>query len=76
MSSKSQHETSSAGEKLLGLAEAQLLGFFHAKRGFDLRDLVTAMGLTAEEWEKLQELYGLEYIPQGGKEEISLIVNE
>ena len=31
-------------------ADAQFIGFFHAKTGFNILNLVESMGLTEEEW--------------------------
>jgi hypothetical protein len=35
-------------------AEQQLIGFIHAKSGYDLVSLIKDMGLTADEWEKIK----------------------
>lgn len=51
----------------LDLAEAQLLGYFHRKNGNTLFDLLTGMGLTQKEWEKLKSEYGLEYLTESEK---------
>ena len=41
--------------KQLELAEAQLLGFAHASKGFDIKDLADSMGLKSSEWNKLRD---------------------
>ena len=35
-------------------AEAQLIGFAHASRGYSIKALAGAMGLTKNEWVKLR----------------------
>jgi len=44
---------------LIDLAEQQILGYKHAKEGYDLISLIAAMGLTKAEWETLKETYTL-----------------
>lgn len=39
---------------MLKLAEAQLLGFAHASKGYSAKALVEAMGMTPKEWAKLR----------------------
>lgn len=41
----------------IDLAEQQLLGYAHAKRGYSLIDLITSMGLTIKEWEVIKKDY-------------------
>jgi hypothetical protein len=41
----------------LDLAEAQLLGYSHCKKGYSLIDLVISMGLKISEWEKIKKEY-------------------
>lgn len=44
-------------------AEQQLIGYVHARRGFDLESLIGAMALKKEEWEILKKEYSvLEYL--------------
>lgn len=38
-------------------AEAQFVGYTHAKKGYSLIDLVMGMGLTYSEWEDLKANY-------------------
>ena len=42
-------------ENFTRLAGAQLIGFAHAKQGYDIESLVRSMGLQPEEWEELKE---------------------
>ena len=37
------------------LAEAQLVGFGHASKGFSVNELAESMGLTKTEWLKLRD---------------------
>lgn len=37
------------------LAEAQLIGFAHASKGFTIKDLANSMGLTKREWLKIRD---------------------
>jgi len=53
------------------LAEAQLLGFFHSEKGFNLRELISNMGLTKNEWTEIQKKYELTYIKKEDKKEIT-----
>ena len=48
--------------ELLGLAEAQLLGYCHKRAGYGLLELVDAMGLTPAEWGQLQNCYAMSYL--------------
>lgn len=57
-------------DKQLGFAEQQLMGYFHATKGHGLIELIEAMGLTKDEWVKLQDKYGLEYIDEEDKKAI------
>lgn len=43
-----------ASKKQLELAEQQLVGFAHAKAGYDIEQLAESMGLTAKEWDALK----------------------
>lgn len=43
----------------LKLAEAQLIGFAHASKGFTITNLVESMGLTKSEWIKLRNTINL-----------------
>lgn len=42
-------------EDQIKLAEQQIVGFIHARRGDDLMSLIQSMGLKKEEWEALRE---------------------
>lgn len=57
-------------EVQINLAEQQLLGFSHAKRGYSLTDLIIAMGLTIKEWKSLKKDYSLSYLNEDDYEEI------
>ena len=59
----------------LQLAEAQILGFQHGKRGYNLSDLVHSMGLTKSEWEKLKSSGMVNYLPDYMMEEIEVTIN-
>lgn len=43
-------------KKQLELAGQQFVGYTHAKKGYGLIDLVESMGLTKEEWVKLEKI--------------------
>lgn len=59
-------------EHQLALAEAQLLGFSHARfNRDDLIGLVESMGLSKNEWESLQKQYSMGYLTDGDRKEIS-----
>ena len=58
-------------KQLIDLAEAQLLGFFHHRRGYDLKDLVSSMGLTKSEWIEIQAEYDLAYMEEEDKKDIT-----
>lgn len=49
-------------------AEQQLIGFIHAKRGYNLLSLINDMGLLPNEWVQIKK-NGM-HIPQEMKEEI------
>ncbi len=51
-------------------AEHQLLGFFHAKNGYSLDDLITGMGLTAEEFQELRDTGALSNLTWEEQEDI------
>lgn len=38
----------------LEYAENRFVGFFHAKKGYDIKALADSMGLTKSEWEKIK----------------------
>ena len=40
-------------------AEAQLIGFTHASKGFTINSLADSMGLTKNEWKKLRKYVDL-----------------
>ena len=58
----------SACDVELKKAEAQLLGFKHAERGFDLENLIESMGLKRSEWDVLKKKYQLSYLTEIDKE--------
>lgn len=60
--------------KYVGMAEQQLVGFFHRAKGYSLSDLITSMGLTMGEWTVMQKRYGLEYLSEEAREEITAII--
>lgn len=41
-------------------AEQQLLGYFHAKRGYGLIDLIINMGLSRSEWNEIKQKSNLD----------------
>lgn len=41
-------------QKMIDFAEQQLIGFAHAAQGYDLEQLVSAMGLTKKEWDVIK----------------------
>jgi len=52
-------------------AEAQLLGFFHAKNGDGLLSLIESMGLTNAEWEIMKKEHSLVYLDDDDLKEIN-----
>lgn len=54
----------------LDMAEQQILGFYHAKTGFNFRDLIISMGLEKIEWEKLKADGMIEYLDSNYIDEI------
>jgi|JI7StandDraft_1071085.scaffolds.fasta_scaffold1102947_2 hypothetical protein len=56
-------------------AESQFVGFFHAKKGFDIKSLCESMGLTKKEWDKIRRTMG-SYFSPSDCEEIDAIFNE
>lgn len=40
---------------MIKLAEAQMIGFAHASKGYSIKDLARAMNLTKREWIKIRE---------------------
>lgn len=50
------------------LAEQQLLGYFHAKRGYSLIDLIINMGLSKKEWESINKEVDLDITSQENAE--------
>ena len=52
-------------------AEAQLLGFFHAKNGNGLLSLIESMGLTNAEWKILKKEHTLVYLDDDDLKEIN-----
>lgn len=49
--------------ELLDMADQQLRGFGHAYKGYGVIDLVSSMGLKAEEWDALRERAKI-YLPE------------
>lgn len=62
-------------EKMLFMAEAQLLGFYHREHGGEIEELVESMGLTKEEWVKIQKDFSPAYMSDDEKKEVSEITN-
>ena len=44
-----------ATKKQIEFAEQQLVGFAHARAGYDVEQLAESMGLTKHEWEVLKD---------------------
>jgi len=61
--------------EMLALAEAQLLGFHEGVMGCPVNKLLSAMDLKKEEWEKLKNVYGMEYLSQGITKDIEQYFN-
>ena len=59
----------------LDMAEQQLLGFYHAKQGFSLRDLVESMGLEKSEWKEMKVNGMVDYLDSTTREEIDSLFN-
>lgn len=55
--------------EMLDMADQQLRGFGHAIKGYGVRDLVSSMGLKAEEWNTLRDRAKV-YLPEECVEEI------
>jgi len=51
------------------LAEAQLIGFSHASKGFDIKSLVDSMALTKREWLKLRDSINLKLLDKADLDE-------
>ena len=49
-------------------AEQQLLGYFHAKRGYDLIDLIVNMELSKKEWIEINKEFSFNITNQEKKE--------
>ena len=58
-------------DKLIEMAEQQLLGFFSSKT-MNLREVVNSMGLTIEEWDFIKKDYSIPYISEDEKHSIDL----
>ena len=56
--------------RLIEMAEQQILGYCECANGSNLSDLICSMGLTKEEWEKMQNQDDLTYMTEAQKEEI------
>ncbi len=63
-------EASDAADAELDKAEAQLLGFYHAKQGYDVISLIESMGLSSNEWEAIKTKYDPVYINTENRDEI------
>lgn len=56
-------------------AEQQLFGYYSAKQGSSLTDLVSSMALSKSEWEQLQkDAIVLSYLSEEDIEEINLYI--
>jgi len=53
----------------IACAENQFIGFFHAKKGYDIKTLCESMGLTETEWKKIKHTMS-SYFSQTDVEEI------
>lgn len=60
------------GKNQLALAEAQFLGFIHGRDGYDIKSLVSAMGLTTNEWKSLLKEYSLSYLSEADIKDIEV----
>ena len=60
-----------ADRHMRALAEAQLLGWFSAQNGDSLTVLVGSMELGSEEWQQIQKDYGLEYMTDEDRQQIT-----
>ncbi len=40
---------------MVKLAEAQMIGFAHASKGYSVKDLARSMNLTKKEWMKIRD---------------------
>lgn len=49
-------------DELIALADAQLLGWRHARDGYSIESLCDSMGLTAREWAVLNKKYDMGYL--------------
>ena len=54
----------------LKLAEAQIIGFAHASRGFAIKDLAESMGLTKREWLKIRDTVDLKELDKADLDEM------
>jgi hypothetical protein len=51
------------------LAEAQLIGFAHASKGFSVKELTDSMALTKREWIKLRDSVDLKPLDKADLDE-------
>lgn len=51
------------------LAEAQLIGFAHASKGFSIKELADSMALTKREWLKLRDSLDLKPLDKADLDE-------
>lgn len=54
----------------LDLADAQLIGFAHARRGLGVLSMIESMGLTREEWIEWKSKYTTSYLTPSEIQEI------
>ena len=54
----------------LKLAEAQIIGFAHASRGFSIKSLAESMGLTKKEWLKIRDSVDLKELDKSDLDEM------
>ncbi|RDY57544.1 hypothetical protein [Flagellimonas nanhaiensis] len=54
----------------LNLVEQQLLGFCHAKQGYNLESLIDSMGLTNDEWQDMKNREMVDHIDETVIDEI------
>jgi hypothetical protein len=63
-------------EELLLAAEHQILGFYHAKQGYSLEDLITGMGLTQDEYFELKASGAIAHLRDCDQHDIFKIVKQ
>lgn len=60
---------------MIKLAEAQMIGFAHASRGYSVKDLARAMNLTKREWIKIRDSVDLKQSDKDDLDELFSIHN-